>query len=404
MKKLTELRDEAHSVRVLFSPANVWRAGLVIAALVALALFIRFVLVDAGSLIVMLVVAWFISLAMEPAVRRLSRRMRRATASLVVMTLFVLVILIFLILFGGLFVQQAAMLLRALPGVVTSAVEWLNARLGTRYQVADILSSIKLSPQQAAGYAQDVLNGVLGVLGTVVGAVFTMFGMLLLTFYISADGPRLRLWIARLLPGRGQQVFISVWDVSMAKTGGYVSSRLILATINSTTSTLVFLLLGLPSWLALGVWTGVAAQFVPTIGTYISIALPVVVGLASPRPWVGIAVLAWGVLYQQVENLTLEPKISARAVDIHPAVAFAGVILGASLFGVVGALLAVPVMAMLLSLVETYATRHELDQSVDADAGRAPPAERDAARPDGPSPPQQAAGDAGDTVPRESDS
>jgi predicted PurR-regulated permease PerM len=215
-------------VQVLLAPANIWRAGLVLAAVVAAAFFVRFVLVDAGSLIAMLVMAWFLSLAMEPAVRRLSRRVRR----------------------------------------------------------------------------------------------------------------------------------------------GYVSSRLVLATINGVASALVFLVLGMPSWLALGAWTGLVAQLVPTIGTYISIALPVVVGLVSPRPWIGLAALGWGVLYQQVENLTLEPKISSRAVDIHPGVSFAAVILGASLFGAMGALLAIPVVAMLHSLVDTFVTRQELQESV---ATRVPP-------------------------------
>ncbi|MEV0970897.1 AI-2E family transporter [Microtetraspora glauca] len=363
MDKLMERREERPAVEVLLSPASIWRAGLALAAVAAVLFFARYVLVEAGSLIVMLVMAWFISLAMEPAVRRLSRRMRRGRAALLVMTLFIVAVAVFLVLFGNLFVQQVAVLLEMLPSVVTGAVDWLNTRLGTRYEISDILTSINLTPQQAAQYAQGVLGGVLGLLGTVTGAVFNGFALLLLTFYLSADGPRLRRWIAQLLPGRFQRVFISVWDVSTIKTGGYVSSRLILATVNGAASALVFLALGMPSWFALAVWTGLVAQFVPTIGTYIAIALPVVVGLASPRPWVGLAVLAWGVLYQQVENLGLEPRISARTVDIHPGVSFAAVIFGTSLFGVVGALLAVPVVAMLLSLVEMFATHQELQEA-----------------------------------------
>ena len=132
----------------------------------------------------------------------------------------------------------------------------------------------------------------------------------------------------------------------------------------------MFLLIGLPSWLALALWTGLVAQFVPAIGTYIAIVLPVLVGLLSPNPWLGAMVLAWGVLYQQVENLTIEPRISARAVDVHPAVSFASVILGTAMFGVAGALLAIPVAAMLLSLLDLYRTRYELlpELAVDDDA------------------------------------
>jgi predicted PurR-regulated permease PerM len=133
-----------------------------------------------------------------------------------------------------------------------------------------------------------------------------------------------------------------------------------LAAINATLSTMVFWIIGMPSWLALGIWTGVVAQFVPTIGTYISIALPVLVGVLSPEPWIGAVALAWAVLYQQVENLTIEPRLNARAVSVHPAVAFGSVMLGAALFGVAGAFLAVPVSAMLIALAEARSKRYEL--------------------------------------------
>lgn len=229
---------------------------------------------------------------------------------------------------------------------------------------------------------------MLGLLGTLTGAIVNLFTLLLLIFYLSADGPRLRVWLARLMPANLQRVFLTVWDVSLVKTGGYVWARLILATVNAAASTVVFLVLGMPSWLALGLWTGLVAQLVPTIGTYIAIALPVVVGLVSPRPWIGLVALGWGVLYQQVENLTLEPRISGRSVDIHPGVAFAGVILGASLFGAVGALLAVPVVAMLLSLIDTFVARQDLVQAVPAGQAAAADHHSAAPPPGGPPPPE----------------
>jgi len=151
-----------------------------------------------------------------------------------------------------------------------------------------------------------------------------------------------------------------VWDTTAEKTGRYVSVRVVLALINGTTSGIFFLIIGLPSWLALGIWTGLVAQFVPAIGTYISIVLPVIVGLLSPNPWLGVIVLGWAIAYQQVENLTIEPRLSARAVNVHPAVSFASAILGLALFGIAGALLAIPVVAMLLTLMDIYRTRYEL--------------------------------------------
>jgi len=97
----------------------------------------------------------------------------------------------------------------------------------------------------------------------------------------------------------------------------------------------------------------------------------VLVGLLSPNPWLGVIALAWGLLYQQVENLTIEPRISAKAVDVNPAVSFGAVLLGTALFGIAGAFLAVPVAAMLLSLLGIYGKRYELAAEIETDT---PPA------------------------------
>jgi len=345
---------------IRLDPTNIWRIGWVVIALVAVGLFIRFVISDAGTVIFTLLMAWFASIAMEPAVARLARHMRRGLATGLVMGAIVAFLVLFTIAFGQLFVNQIAELLRGLPQLVESAVAWVNARMNTHYSAQDILNQLNIDKAQVATYATQVLGGVLGLLGTVAGGVFSLFTFALFAFYFSADGPRFRRYVATLFPQRLQGSAVEVWDLTAAKTGGYVGARLILAFINGSSSAIVFLIIGMPSWLALGIWTGVVAQFVPTIGTYIAIALPVLVGLLSGHPVTGVLALVWSILYQQVENLTIEPKISAKAVDVHPAVAFASVMFGAALFGVAGALLAIPVSAMLMALADSRHKRYEL--------------------------------------------
>jgi len=345
---------------IRFDPRNIWRIGWVVIALVAVFLLLRFLIADGGGVIFTLLMAWFASLAMEPAVGRLARRMRRGAATALVMLAIALCAALFMFAFGRLFVEQIAQLLEGLPTLVDHVVAWLNERAGTNYSINDILTQLNLQPSQVAGYASQVVGGVLGLIGTVVGGFFSIFTLGLFTFYFSADGPRLRRYIATLFPPSIQRDAMQVWDLTAQKTGNYVAARVILASINSITTAIVFVIIGMPSWLALAVWTGVVAQFVPTIGTYIAIILPTLVGLVSGNPWIGVIALAWGILYQQVENLTIEPKISARAVDMHPAVAFAAVMLGAALFGVAGALLAIPVAAMLLALSESRRRHYDI--------------------------------------------
>lgn len=370
-------------VRVVLDARGTWRFWWTALTLVALGWFVLFVLRDGGNLLYLLIVSWFASLAMEPAVRWLSQRMRRGLATIVVMVGVVVFLVLFFAAFGRLFVDQVAQLVRTLPDLVQQTLDTVNRRLSTNYSVNDAIAALNLTPEKVAAYANEVLGGVLGLFGSIASTVFSMVTFGMFTFYFSADGPRLRQWIARRLPASQQSLFATAWDLTTIKTGGYVAARVTLAAVNAAASSIVFALIGLPSWFALGLWTGVVAQFIPTIGTYISIALPVLVGLMSPEPWTGVAALAWGIAYQQVENLTLEPRISARAVNVHPAVAFASVLLGTSLFGVAGALLAVPVSAMLLALFDLEVLRRRPVPNDDDDDDE--PAEQDlAVTPDGP--------------------
>ena len=345
---------------VTFEPGNFWRAGLVAIAVVALGAFLWFVLDDGGSVIFTLLIAWFAALAMEPAVARLALRMKRGAATGVVMLSAGLFLVLFAVAFGNLIAEQLMQAVKMLPSFAEDLVGWINRILGTDYTRDEMLTTAGITEDTIAGWRKELVGGALGFIVSVLAALFSSFTFVLFTFYFSADAPRLKRWIAALFPERSQPVFVTTWDLAVEKTGGYVSARVVLAFINGSTTSLFMLLIGMPYWLVLGIWTGVVAQFVPTIGTYIAIILPTIVGLLSPEPIDGVLVLIWGLAYQQVENLTIEPQISARAVDVHPAVSFASVMLGAALFGASGAILAIPVAATVLALFDIYGHKHEL--------------------------------------------
>ena len=349
---------------IRFDTRNIWRIGFIALAIVAIGLLISFLVEDGGGVFFIILMAWFASIAMEPAVSRLARRMRRGFATAIVMVSVVLFLIIFGAAFGNLLIKQIAELIQALPGLLDNAIAWVNQQTNSSYEVTDLWNQLNITPAQSAMYATEVLSGVIGIIGSLAISFFGLFTFGLFAFYLSADAPRFRRYVASLFAPKFQPRVTQIWDITALKTGNYVAARIILATINGTTSALVFWIIGMPSWLALGIWTGLVAQFVPTIGTYIAIALPVLVGLLSDNPWVGVLALIWALIYQQVENLTLEPRISARAVNVHPAVAFASVMLGAALFGVAGALLAIPVAAMIMSLVDIWQLRYEVVEEV----------------------------------------
>jgi predicted PurR-regulated permease PerM len=347
--------------QVVLVPSNVWRVGLVVLAVIALGLAFRFILQDGGTVIFTILMSWFAAIAMAPLVDRMSRKMSRGAATILVMLAFLLLIVIFVVAFGALLVDQLTQLVTRIPDLIDAAIAWVNSTFSMSLTQEGVLSSIGGGGDVDFGAIAARLGpSLLGFVSSVLGSVFGLFTFGLFAFYFSADMPRLERWLTGMFPARSQGVVANVWHITAQKTGGYVGARVILALVSSICTGIVFALIGMPYWLPLAMWTGVVAQFVPTIGTYIAIVLPVLVGLLSPNPWLGIVALAWGLLYQQVENLTIEPKISARAVDVNPAVSFGAVLLGTALFGIAGAFLAVPVAAMLLSLLGIYGKRYEL--------------------------------------------
>ena len=347
-------------VQVRFDRRSVWNAGWLTVAIVAFAALAKFVIDDGGSVIFTLIMAMIASIAMEPAVARLSRRMRRGVATMTVMLGVLAFCIIFLLAFGNLLADQLATFVKSIPSLIERATTWANETFGAEISYENLLAQFTAGSGGLNNLAGDLAGGLIGAVAAVLGVFFSSVTFFFFTFYFSADSPRLRRWVARLVPPRQQEVFGVAWDLAVIKTGGYVSARLVLAAICGSLSSLFMLIIGMDYWLALGIWTGLVAQFVPTIGTYIAIALPVFVGLVGPEPWQGVALLIFALIYQQIENVTIEPRISADAVDVHPAVSFAAVMFGAALFGVSGAFVAVPIAALLLALFEIYSRKYEL--------------------------------------------
>jgi len=222
-----------------------------------------------------------------------------------------------------------------------------------------IQNSLNISNPELTNYAQNLAGGLLGIVSSIVGFIFNLFTVLLFTFYFAAEAPTIRKTIAGWLPAKQQLVFSTVWKVATEKTGGFVISRIILAGLNAVFTSIFLLLIDVPYWLPLGIFTGVISQFIPTIGSYIGGLIPAIVAIVN-QPLDGLWVIIFVTIYQQIENYVFTPRISSLTMDIHPAVAFASVFIFAGFFGVIGALIGVPVAAAIIALIQTYGKRYEL--------------------------------------------
>jgi predicted PurR-regulated permease PerM len=152
---------------------------------------------------------------------------------------------------------------------------------------------------------------------------------------------------------------LQAWEIAIDKTGGYFYSRALLAGIGALVAWAVFAITGIPFAIALALWMGVLSQFVPVVGTYLGGALPLVIALLE-SPAKAIVVVVFVVVYQQLENYLLAPRITARTMALHPAVAFGAAIAGGTLMGVPGALMALPFAATVQAFVGTFLERHEV--------------------------------------------
>ncbi len=347
-------------VWVAFDP--VWLRKAVIAVLI-LFVFLEigtWVFHSLGSFLFLLLLAFLFGIALEPIVGFLTRRgMKRGLATGIAMLTFFVCGIAFLAAFGGLLVSQLSQLVQQLPSLIDSLADWVSKTFNKDIDPQVLAKQFNISSAQVANWASGLAGGVLGIISSAVGLVFQGFTMLLFAFYFSADGPRLRRTIASWLPARQQRIFVTVWDITVQKTGAFVVSRLLLALLSAFFMSIFLWLIDVPYWLPLGLFTGVVSQFIPTIGTYLGIALPCLVAVFND-PLDVVWIIIFGTAYQQIENYFFSPKISAKTLDIHPAIAFASVIIGAALFGALGALIGIPLAAALTSIVETFGKRYEL--------------------------------------------
>ncbi|MFI0433182.1 MAG: AI-2E family transporter [Candidatus Nanopelagicales bacterium] len=352
---------------VAFDPKWLRRGVVAILILVVLFDLVMWVFGRTANFLFLLLLSWLFGIALEPIVGFFSRRgMKRGLATGIAMITFVLLTILFFAAFGGLLVTQLAELISQVPTLIDQAADWASETFHKDIDPQAIAKQFNISTAQIAGWASNLAGGVLGILSKTVGLVFQGFTMLLFAFYFSAEGPRLRRTIASWLPTRSQRVFATVWDITVQKTGAFVVSRLLLALLAAFFMSLFLLIIGVPYWLPLGLFTGIVSQFIPTIGTYLGILLPCLVAVFND-PLDCVWIIIFGTVYQQVENYFFSPRISAATLDIHPAIAFGSVIVGAALFGAIGAIIAIPLAAAITAIVETYGRRYQLIPELEAE-------------------------------------
>ncbi len=341
-------------------PMNRWspfRIGFTAALGVALAYGLVQSLIAVRSVLILLLVSGFLAIGLDPAVRWLERR--RLSRGRAVAVVLLAVLLFFVGVAAALvppIIVQGQQFVAAVPDYVQNLQDNQRiAQLDARYHILDQVQTALNDPARIGG---TVFGGVIGVGKILVSAFFSALTVLILTLYFLSNLPTMKVNAYRLVPRSRRARVGLLADEILTRVGGYVAGALGIATIAGVTTFVLLLVIGVPYPLALALLVALT-DLIPLVGATIGAAIITLVAFSISLQ-VGIIAAVYYLAYQQLENYVLYPRIMKRSVDVSPAATIIAVLIGASLLGVIGALLAIPIAAAVqLVLGEVVAPRQD---------------------------------------------
>lgn len=330
-------------------PPSYWiKVGLALIGAVV-ALFLLGLL--RGTLLVVLA-SFVLAIGFQPAIGWFERRGMRRGLGLA------LVLMSFLVIFGVL----AAL---AVPLIVTQAGEMLSElpELIERLQAGDgliarLAGMVDLDRITTEGTSDPV--AALEVVGSVAGFAFNFLTVLLVTPYFAMSMPGIKRWLVRLLRPRHREDFLRLLGESTDLIANFIVGNLIVSVIAGVVTWVGLTIIGVPYALALAAWVAIT-DLIPVLGALLGAA-----GVAAVSFAQGPEALVWSLLllfaYQQVENFVIAPRVMNKAVDLSPATVIIALMVGGSLAGLVGALLALPLAALIKVVIEDYVVQDRIDR------------------------------------------
>ncbi len=322
--------------------------GLLGATGALLAWWLGGLLLTVGPTLVLVVVAMFIAAGLNPAVEWMGRHgVRRSLSVLVVVVVFVGAVALFVLALVPVITEQVTL-------IVDNAPRWFDQlqtnrgiqRLDDRYDVIDRLQAFV----EDRTFGPALFGGVVGVGLRLLSFLSNTFIVVVLTLYFLASLPTIKHSGYLLAPASHRPQVRSLGDRILANVGAYVSGAFLVA-MAAGTSSLVFLLLAGLSQYALALAAVVTLlDVIPMIGATIGAVIVSAIGFATDVH-IGIACVVFYIAYQQFENYVVYPRVMSRSVDLPGSIIVVAALAGASLLGVVGALLAIPTAAAITLLV-----------------------------------------------------
>jgi predicted PurR-regulated permease PerM len=338
------------------------RTIIKVIALVGSAVILFMIARKVSHALLLIFIAFILAVGLNAPVSWLARRLphRKNTRTLAISISFLIIVLIF----AGFIASIAPPLINQTRNFLDVAPELVEESRNQNSGVGEFIRRYNLQDQ--VDDLSDQLSGRLGNLGStflntlqrVGGSLFSLLTVLVLTFMMLLEGPRWLKFARRLVPPlQRQRVEIMAYDMYRV-IKGYINGQLLLAALAAVFIFVPLVILNVSYPVALMVVVFVCG-LIPMVGHTIGAILVSTVALFE-SPWTALIILVYYIAYQQIENYLLQPRVQANATNMSPLLVFSSVIIGASIGGLVGGLLAIPVAGCLRVIVLDYINQRKL--------------------------------------------
>lgn len=333
-------------------PVSYWAKVAAVVLLVVLGFGLLWLL---RSVALVLVASLVLAIGLQPAIRWLENRgLGRGWAlaaillvGLIVLTALGLVLIPFLI-------EQVSALVEEFPAFI-ERLRQTPGVVGSITQSIDLESLTSGSGEQpAAGPA------ALGLVSSLGGTLFNLVTILAVTPYLAIRLPQVKVWVARLLRHKHREDFLYVLNESTDLIANYIVGNVVVSLIAGVVAFTGFQIIGVRFALVLAAWVALT-DLIPVVGAFIG-AAGVAAVAAFQGPGVVIAAVALLLVYQLLENFVIAPRVMNRAIDLSPVAVIVAILIGGSLAGLFGALLALPVAAMIKIIVFELLVPERIDE------------------------------------------
>lgn len=309
-------------------------------------------LASVSQIFILILIALFLAMGLNPAVEALRRRnMSRVTAVAIIFTSVIAFVVFFALVVAPPVISQGTQLINKAPTLLADLTN--NAtinKLNDQYGIIDTLQSKLTSVTSDGTLLISAFGGVIGVGKSVLSGFFTFLTILVLTLYFITSLPQAVNLGLSLVPASRRARVGHLTNAIIARVGSFVGSQIVIAAMASVFVFVLSLVLGLPSPIAIGMIVFVCG-LIPLVGHFLGSGIVTIIALTQSIA-IGVIALVAYVVYVQIENYVVTPRIMKRTLAVPGAVTIISALIGSSLLGLVGGLLAVPVAASIILILD----------------------------------------------------